>query len=119
MKDNQRLESVNKMIRKLEGNEEVKEILSNLMLHIENMTDEIQELKEKLQDTLEYAEFLEQDMDNIKEEIFGEEIVPSQEDDEEFIYVEVKCSKCGENIYVEDDLMKEHLHCPNCDNKLF
>lgn len=99
--------------------EESKNILNSLLACINHMGKDIEDLKEQLSETLEYAELLEQDMDNIKEEMFGEEIFTNFEEEEDYTYVEVKCNNCGENIYVENDLMKEHLICPNCENSLF
>ncbi len=120
MKDFYPLEEIKDKINNIESmDEESKNILNSLLVYINHMGKDIEDLKEQLSETLEYAELLEQDMDSIKEEMFGEEIFHSFDEEEDFSYVEVKCNNCGENIYVEDDLMKEHLICPNCESPLF
>lgn len=120
MKDCYSLEDIkNKVSDNDSMDQDTKIILNSLLIHINDMSNEITDLQKRLNETLEYAELLEQDMDNIKEEMFGEEIFDTFDEEEEFTYVEVKCNNCGENIYVENDLMKEHLFCPNCENKLF
>ncbi len=97
----------------------IKDILIAMIKQINSLNEEVSTLKAKLEETAEYAELLEQDMDRIKEEIFGEEILDPTEEKEDFEYVEIKCSNCGESIYVEKALMNEAVYCPNCDNKLF
>ena len=95
-----------------------KAILMILIDKINELTEELEEVNTKLNDTLEYAELLEQDMDNVKEELFGINSIDAEEDEGEYNYTEIKCKSCGETIYVEEALLKETLSCPNCNGEL-
>lgn len=95
-----------------------KAILMLLVDKVQELTEELAVVSTKLKDTLEYAELLEQDMDNIKEELFGVNSFDMEEDEGEYNYTEIKCKSCGETIYVEEALLKEKLSCPNCNGEL-
>ena len=95
-----------------------KDILMLLLEKVQELTEELAVVSTKLKDTLEYAELLEQDMDNIKEELFGINSFETEDDEEEYNYTEIKCKSCGETIYVEEALLKEKLSCPNCNGEL-
>ncbi|WP_426349443.1 hypothetical protein ACPWSR_17155 [Alloiococcus sp. CFN-8] len=95
-----------------------KDILIFLIDKVQELTEELAIVNAKLTDTLEYAELLEQDMDNVKEELFGVNSFDAEEDEGEYNYTEIQCKTCGENIYVEEALLKEKLSCPNCNGEL-
>ncbi len=95
-----------------------KAILILLIDKVQELAEELAVVSTKLKDTLEYAELLEQDMDNIKEELFGVNSFDTEEDEGEYNYTEIKCKSCGETIYVEEALLKEKLSCPNCNGEL-
>ncbi len=116
--DDFHLENLLQMIEKSSTLGDGKEIIKLLVSMVSDLSKDVEELKEKLSDTLEYAELLEQDMDTIKEELFGEGIFEGIEEEDDYKYTEVKCDNCHESIYVEEELLKEKLHCPNCDKEL-
>lgn len=95
-----------------------KAILMLLVDKVQDLTEELAIANSKLNDTLEYAELLEQDMDNIKEELFGVNSFDTEEDEGDYNYTEISCKSCGETIYVEEALLKEKLSCPNCNGEL-
>ena len=95
-----------------------KDILIFLIDKVQELTEELAIVNTKLTDTLEYAELLEQDMDNVKEELFGVNSFDTEEDEGEYNYTEIQCKTCGETIYVEEALLKEKLSCPNCNGEL-
>jgi len=84
------------------------DVLVDISSVIKNIDEDIEELTELVYD-------MDEDLGEIETEIYGED-----EDEDEDDFFEVKCPKCGENVFIDEDAMfgEEDLICPNCNEKV-
>lgn len=98
---------------------QVVDILQELALSIEDLSDEVDEVVE-LVDTLDH------DLGEVEEEIFDfddDDDDYDDDDDEELDpddeYYEVICPTCGDTICLNEDMIEEgSINCPNCNELL-
>lgn len=63
-------------------------------------------------------------LDDVEEELYGEEDEGEDEEDEdafdEDAFIEVQCPHCGDTIYFDQDMLssREELICPSCNKKV-
>ncbi|MFA5524043.1 MAG: CD1247 N-terminal domain-containing protein [Tissierellales bacterium] len=93
-----------------------------LLLHIidalEDFADAITDLNEEQEELNEYIDFMDEDLADVEEEVFGEfddEFEDNFEDDD-IDYVEVECPYCKEVVYLDTELVTDDnkFECPNC-----
>lgn len=72
---------------------------------LDAMAAEVSDLGTSVSDISEQVDAVDEDEDD--------------EDDEDSDYYEVTCPKCGEKVYLDDELLSEgEMSCPNCGEKL-
>lgn len=89
-------------------------ILKEIIEVLEDVAEEIENLKEEQAEIAEYVDILDEDLSELEEEFYGE--------DEEEAFLEMTCPNCGETIYLEPELFEEEevsLTCPNCGEEIF
>lgn len=105
----------------LEIEEKSKE--GKLMVHIidalEDFADAISDLNEEQEELNEYVDFIDEDLADVEEEVFGEfddEYDDEFDDEDDIDYVEVECPYCNEVVYLDSELVLEDgkVECPNC-----
>ena len=98
-----------------------------LLLHIvdtlEDFADAINEVYEDQTDLADYVDFMDEDLSDVEEEVFGEiddeyDYFDDNDFEDDIDYIEVECPHCQETIYVEEDLLDEDASCPNCSEVL-
>lgn len=94
-----------------------------LLVHIidalEDFADAISDLNEEQGELNEYVDFIDEDLADVEEEVFGEfddEFDDEFYDEDDIDYVEVDCPYCNEVVYLDTELMSEDgkVECPNC-----
>ena len=62
-------------------------------------------------------------LDDVEEELYGEEDDEEEDDDDAFdedAFIEVQCPHCGDTIYFDQEMLssREELICPSCNKKV-
>ncbi len=90
-------------------------IISGMLGVLEEITDEIINMRNEFEDFKEYVESIDDDLFDLEENVNNE----NADSD----YIEVKCSNCGEQLYFSSDVMDDddviEIICPNCNEVVF
>ena len=102
-----------------------------LLLHIidalGDFADGLDELNERHDDLDEYVSYMDEDLADVEEEVFGDlddedydEDYDEDEDYDDLDYAEIECPNCHEIVYLDKELLsdEEEAECPNCHKKL-
>lgn len=88
-------------------------IISGILNVLDEMADEITIMQKDFETYKEYVESIDNDLWEL------EEILDDYDDD----IVEIKCSNCGQYIYLERDFMDEEdiieVNCPHCNEIIY
>jgi DNA-directed RNA polymerase subunit delta len=87
---------------------QIVEALKQISLEIEDISENQRELEEYLDD-------IDEDLAYVEDELYDiEDDYDEEEDYDDF--VEMKCEKCGEVVYVDAGILEdgEEITCPNC-----
>ncbi|MGI6030193.1 MAG: CD1247 N-terminal domain-containing protein [Eubacteriales bacterium] len=92
------------------------DLLEDMALEIGGMQDDMEELCGQVDE-------IDEDLGEVEAYLSGEDLDDECDcedcDDEEEEYYEVECPKCGETIYVDEDLLDEdYIVCPNCNEEI-
>ena len=100
-----------------------KKILSAVVDLLDDMALAVTEIEEDIDYLSDYAEELDSDLGDVERDIYDCEDDDCDcdccdcEDDED--YYEAVCPKCGEIIYLDEDLLQcDDILCPECGEKL-
>lgn len=97
-----------------------------LLLHIidalEDFADAISDLSEDQEELNEYVDFIDEDLADVEEEVFGEfddefeDEFDDEFEDDDIDYVEVECPYCNEVVYLDSEIVSDDgkVECPNC-----
>lgn len=79
-----------------------------------DMASEIEYVEESQLDMEEYLDAFDEDLQHLEGAVYDDE--DDDEDDEDDDFMSVKCPNCGENIYMENDMIEngEKIECPSC-----
>ncbi len=85
-------------------------VLLQIIETLEDFTDAIVELDENQMELTDYVETIDEDLEDVEDELF----------DEEMDSIEVQCPECKEIIVIDDeDLFEdENIHCPECNEEV-
>ncbi|MDT3698181.1 MAG: AraC family transcriptional regulator [Thermincola sp.] len=90
-------------------------VLSGIIEILGDMTGQMEEIEDAQYDLEEYVETIDEDLYDLEDEFFGDEL-----DDE---MVEVKCPNCKELVCFEADIVDDNdlieVTCPNCDEVVY
>lgn len=86
---------------------QIVEVLKQISLEIEDISDNQREMEEYLNDVDEDLAYVEDELYDIEDEYDEDDL-----DD----FVEMKCGSCGEVVYVDAGIIEdgEVISCPNC-----
>lgn len=92
------------------------EVLDDVALTVTDLEDGLSEISEQV-------DAIDEDLEDIEKDFYGDEDLEDDEDydddDEDFECYEVTCSKCGNTIQLDDELLSEgEITCPKCGEKL-
>ena len=89
-------------------------IISELLVLVADMADEISALKADNRELHEYVEELDHDLGEVEEELYFEDDYDDEDEDEDSEYYEIVCPSCGEVVCFDDTLEEDELICPAC-----
>lgn len=94
-------------------------IIVEMMDVMKDMAEELVMLKDSVGDMEEYVDSIDEDLGDLEEILYDDE-----DDDDEFedyyddddSFIEVKCTNCGEAVYIDGEIMKreDSIMCPSC-----
>ncbi|ADU25803.1 CD1247 N-terminal domain-containing protein [Ethanoligenens harbinense] len=87
------------------------EVLDDVALTVSEVEDSISEVTEQV-------DAIDEDLEDLEKDFYGDD---EDEDDEgdDSDYYELTCPKCGEKVYLDDDLLSDgEMTCPKCGEKL-
>ena len=88
-------------------------IISVMIGILEEMAMSIEDLEENDLDLGEEIDALSDDLADVEEIVFGDDI-----DEDEDDYFEVECPNCEEPLVIDDEVLAEGIiQCPNCEEK--
>ena len=89
----------------------VVDVLDDMALTVTETEDSVSELSEQV-------DAIDEDLEDLEKDYYGEED-DEEEDGDDADYYEVTCPKCGEKVYLDDDILSEgEMNCPSCGEKL-
>lgn len=95
-------------------------IWSRLLEILEDLSDQVEALRQSQEETEEYLEAIDSDLGDVEEELYGGDDDDDVDDDVEF--VEVECPNCHETVYFEREFLDDddvEISCPECGQVLY
>lgn len=94
-------------------------LFTEIVKVLDEIGEEVDTLKEKYENMEEYISALDEDLQDVEEDYYGYDDEMDEcicEDD----FVEIQCSECEENIFIDKSILKnkENVKCPNCNYAL-
>lgn len=103
-------------------------LFTQLIDVIDALADAVTDLQDDYADILEYAEAIDEDLNELEEDFYDEdELLDEDEDyyddlDEDDMF-SVECPECHEIVYIDDDMLEDddvvEILCPNCERVVF
>lgn len=89
-------------------------IISEVVNILNDMAEEIQNLKDTTEDMENYMDAIDEDLDDLENEVYDDYCDYAND------FIDVKCPHCGETVYVDSNLIedKESITCPKCNNSI-
>ncbi len=87
--------------------------LFNAMIDlIQDLADEVSILEEKVEDLGAEVE----DIEDYLDEDYDDYMDDDEDEDDDLDYFEVQCEKCGNIIYIDEDILgsDDEIRCPKC-----
>jgi formylmethanofuran dehydrogenase subunit E len=99
-----------------------KKILAAVVDLLDDLAIAVTEAEEDIEYLNDYAEELDADLGDVESDIYecdDDEDFDDEDEDDDEDYYEAVCPKCGEMIYLDDDLLEcDDILCPECGEKL-
>jgi formylmethanofuran dehydrogenase subunit E len=95
----------------------VVEVLDDIALTVSDMEDGMSEISEQV-------DAIDEDLEDLEKDFYGDdddddESEDEDDDDDDSDYYEVTCPKCGEKVYLDEELLSDgEMSCPSCGEKL-
>lgn len=89
---------------------EVLEVLDDIAFTLSDVEDDVAELSEQV-------DAIDEDLEALEEDYYGEDEYDccDDEDEEDEELYEVTCPKCGDSVYINEEILDEgSIECPNC-----
>lgn len=89
------------------------DVLDDMALSVSDMEDNLAEVSEQV-------DAIDEDLEDLEKDFYGDDDSDDDdEDDDDSDYYEVTCPKCGEKVYLDEELLSDgEMSCPNCGEKL-
>jgi len=96
-------------------------VLQRVIDLLEDMTDEIEQLRVDYEELFEYTEAIDEDLTEMEEDFYDDED-DEDDDDDDFEEFEggfsIECPNCREIVVVDDDILDQEssieVTCPGC-----
>ena len=86
-------------------------IISGILNVLNEIADEISGIQTKFDEMQEYIESVDDDLLDLEESVLDDD------------YMELECRNCGEQLYIESDIMDDEdvieVTCPRCNEVIF
>lgn len=106
----------------LDNDKDEVKVINAIIDLLEDMAYDVQDMEDIVDDVCEQVDEIDGDLAELEEEVYGEECCCDDCDedfDDDDVYYEVTCGKCGETITVDEDVLLEgEIVCPNCGENL-
>lgn len=91
-------------------------IISGMLQVMEEMADTVEAMQQEISNLQEYIDDMDDEILELEEKIWG-----TDSDDQDI--VELKCLKCGEQLYFETHILDDddvlEITCPNCNTVVY
>lgn len=102
------------------GDAQARNVWGRVLEILEDLADEVEMLRIGQEETEEYLEALDSDLEAIEDEIYGDDD-DDDDDDDEVEFVEMECPNCKETVYFEEEFLEDddvEISCPECGHVL-
>ena len=92
-------------------------LLLGILDTLEEIVASMEELQEEQDDLAEYVEALDDDLAEVEESVMEDDDLEDDLEDEDIEFMEIECPKCGEIIYLDEDILYDddaEILCPSC-----
>ena len=88
------------------GDAQARNVWGRVLEILEDLADEVEMLRIGQEETEEYLEALDSDLEAIEDEIYGDDD-DDDDDDDEVEFVEMECPNCKETVYFEEEFLED------------
>ena len=86
---------------------------------LDDMALTVSEVEDSLSEVTEQVDAIDEDLEDLEKDFYGDDEDIDEDEDEDADYYELTCPKCGEKVYLDDDLLSDgEMTCPKCGEKL-
>jgi formylmethanofuran dehydrogenase subunit E len=105
---------------KLDENKDEVKVINAIIDLLEDMAYDVTDMEDIVDDVCDQVDEIDEDLSELEEEVYGSyEDYDDEPFDDDDVYYEVTCGKCGEVITVDEDVLLEgEIVCPNCGEHL-
>ncbi|AWI03776.1 CD1247 N-terminal domain-containing protein [Clostridium drakei] len=91
-------------------------VLTEIINVLKVIAEEVDEISESQKDMEDYINAIDEDLSSLQDDIYDDDYELCEDEGDNFI--QLKCSNCGDDVYVDKDIVKqkEKITCPNCHN---
>ncbi len=95
-------------------------VLNAIIDVLDDLAMSVVDLEDGMSEVCDQIDAVDEDLGNLEEDFYGEEDECGCEDeDDDEDYYEVICPKCGDSIYLDEEMIAEgSIDCPNCGENL-
>lgn len=92
-------------------------VIHGILAVMDDLAAEVREIRSGLRDFRDYLQTIDDDLFELQE------LINEEDEDDDGDYVELSCSKCGEDLYFDADILddedKIEIICPSCNEVVF
>lgn len=105
---------------KLDENKDEVKVINAIIDLLEDMAYDVTDMEDIVDEVCDQVDEIDEDLSELEEQVYGEyEDYEDEDFDDDDVYYEVTCGKCGEVITVDEDVLLEgEIVCPNCGENL-
>ncbi|WP_029160993.1 CD1247 N-terminal domain-containing protein [Clostridium scatologenes] len=91
-------------------------VLTEIINVLKVIAEEVDEISESQKDMEDYINAIDEDLSSLQDDIYDDDYELCEDEGNNFI--QLKCFNCGDDVYVDKDIVKqkEKITCPNCHN---
>ncbi|AKN34018.1 hypothetical protein Ccar_25560 [Clostridium carboxidivorans P7] len=91
-------------------------VLNEIINVLKVIAEEVDEISESQKYMEDYIDAIDEDLSILQDDMYDDDYELCEDEGDNFI--QLKCSNCGDDVYVDKDIVKqkEKITCPNCHN---
>lgn len=94
-------------------------IIKAIVEVLDDIAQSVTEVEDSVSELTEQVDAVDEDLEDLEKDFYGDEDEDDEDEDEDADYYELTCPKCGEKVYLDDDLLSDgEMTCPKCGEKL-